>query len=1053
MADIGAFKGEAVCTTTVGGLLGAIRACVLARVNSTSYNPQDRPIWELDAGAQITFWFNQQTVGVTPPLAPTAVILRVYYETDYGLQIVELHNGAPPANGTTFIFHATDTGQAGGAPRAGTVRLFVYAQRSAVGGWVMCSDGNRNDVPNVSSQPVNTADWGAGLIRASMKVSNLTASAYPAGSTFAYGPASDEVLTLTATHTQPWEVRGNEHIRLDALDVTAQQIAGTEKDIASGASTTQQFTANNSFDNAAKSYGAEFVPVGNGGVVPASGAVLWTKFVADGINTFQNGNNARKQSFYNVDPRVTLQNIALGESLYNRGELATVDLNIQNARSENLTRAMDLTIRDSGGAVVATTSDSGANYDFDRTIGASDDADADTIGAQWTIEAGASDAYTTAASNIYKVSSLLLLHSTQVAASGDNDLTVNNDGSISLRNRGESHGWNYYLGFARGAPYATQSGITQEVRADDNALEDSQSESTDANGQVASSYAVAAGDKATYDTVGSQKKLQATHNGNSTQSATDVWRVSSKLLLGSAAGLNDLDIDVLLADSSANGFIDTGTLIGTAASLFNRGERVNLKGYLSFARGAAYVSQSGITANVEDDTDANEDSQSVATDAAGLLDYTYDTVAGDKATADAVGSPKHANYSHNGNSTDDSLENWNLSSLLLFDLHTQVGSATLSADDFPTEDANEQYAAVILGDIVYTWMHAETIRNDGTEINTAGSAHHLEVKDPDTTIQNTFDVDSAPVANNGNLDGWTARIGINPTAPAGNWTYEADVDYLGNTADADHTITYITPLTSNLAVLLSVPAIIEPGDTQRIHVRCEADNAATDPQTQPVYRIFRIEGDDTWAEEVAETDLLNAVDDTATINGADYYADITAPGTEGTYIVWVEAQLNGNAIKAHEPFMSTSSVGGGGGGITGVDRGFILNVDTLDDDANNQVTVIATPFLLTEDNDLELPDEVAESPTLFPQPMATLLKLNGTGAPTVISRDVLMSQVSPSSENHWRRTYSGLAPGFYAVEVVGSINAVPVTAQATFAVGWTRFYITPEGEPQQRRLT
>jgi hypothetical protein len=63
--------------------------------------------------------------------------------------------------------------------------------------------------------------------------------------------------------------------------------------------------------------------------------------------------------------------------------------------------------------------------------------------------------------------------------------------------------------------------------------------------------------------------------------------------------------------------------------------------------------------------------------------------------------------------------------------------------------------------------------------------------------------------------------------------------------------------------------------------------------------------------------MKNAVDDTETINGSDYYFDYT-PTTEGRYLVWTSVQLNGNSIRrvinfrvANDGFSALGKIRGG----------------------------------------------------------------------------------------------------------------------------------------------
>lgn len=593
------------------GLAGATRSFFLKTANDTV--PGAEALWEGTAGTAITLYFTTATTGLTPPDAPDIVTLEV--RRSDGSILRTLHNGPPPTNGTSYTLTLSDTGLSGGADRCGGLELYVRAQRTG----------------GLAPYDVNSQQLDRGILCSNAIVSAIEVNSYPAGGTFAYGASGDEVVTITLTHTQPF-VANEGQLRIDALDGTAVQASGSSQN-ASGTTTQQSFTANNTFDDAAKSYGAQLTAVGNLFITPSSGSTPWTKLVASGANVEQNGTAVRRQGFYNVDPRVYLSIDAIGQTLYNRGELATVDFSVTNARAENLTRSLAYQVKDSSGTVRKSASDTGANYDGDYTIGNNDAAALDAVGSQWTLNLNQSDVASNPSANIYKVSRLRLL-----------------------------------------------------------------------------------------------------------------------------------------------------------------------------------------------------------------------------------------------------------------DLHTQL-TGTLNKDDFPSEDANEEYAGVILGNVIYTWAHVENIRNDGTEVNTSGASLVLQIKDPDGGIQTTYNFDTGP-------DGWSDRINVQPSAPAGDWTYELTLtDQFNNTASASHTVTYITPLTSNLTTLVNHPTLAKPAQVVKIQLRTEVDDAPSVPESLPQFKIYAVSAQGAWSEVVGVTNMQNRVDATETINGAEYTADVTLPTAEGRYVLWTHVQLNGNGIR------------------------------------------------------------------------------------------------------------------------------------------------------------
>lgn len=387
------WKGAALVETTTGGLLGATRFWALS---TTDADPTgDQPGWDATTGTQVTVYFRTGTTGLTPPSAADSVRLEVRQSN--GTVLKTLYTGATPANGTPYTFDLTDTGNPGGSERSGGLELYVQAEFDGITGDYNVDSQNTATVGSISQ-------WARGLYVSNKKVSDLTVSAYPAGSTFAYGTAASETLTLTVTHTQPF-VANQGQVRVDALDVTSTQASGSAQNV-NGTTTQQLFTADNTFDDSAKSYGVEVVATSNAFLTPDSGAVKWTKLVDDGVNVEQNGDNVRRQSFYNVDPRITMGVPTTGLPIYNRGQSATVDFGVTNARGEALTRSLNWQIKDSGGSIMSSGSDTGSNYDADYTIGIADTATADFVGDQWTVNTSQSDVDSNPFQNIYTVGSL-----------------------------------------------------------------------------------------------------------------------------------------------------------------------------------------------------------------------------------------------------------------------------------------------------------------------------------------------------------------------------------------------------------------------------------------------------------------------------------------------------------------------------------------------------------------------------------------------------------------------------------------------------------------------
>lgn len=742
------WKGAAYVSTTTGGLLGATRWFMVTTENNNGTG--DRAGWEGNAGGSIALRYKSGTTGLTPP--PDADNIIIEARLADGSTLIQLHNGSPP-NNSPINLDLTSLGD-GGADRCGEIELYIHASAENLLGDYTIDSQN-------TAGPGSISAWARGLVRSNALVTAITASAYPAGSTFAYGAAAAETFTLTAAHTLPFVATGTQQARIDALTAAlATQVAGSAQAF-NGADTVQQFTADNSFNDGAETYGARFSPVGNSFITPDSGAVTWTTFIDDGA-VVQDGETVTRAAFFNVNPQILGGAATLSKALHNLGDLATIAFGVTNARGESLTRSLTLQLIDSGAGLVQSGADTGPTYNIDRTLQPADDADFDFTGAQW-------------------------------------------------------------------------------------------------------SYAVAQADV-------------------DTNPSANAYRVSNKYRLGSAVGLNDL-------------------AVVTDFELYNNdGEIVNFDFFLSNADGSALVSATGVSISVLNSADlAVEAVVPFDTDGTGAIDGAYATDAAHVAANDATGTDKRLTAARAGNTTDNSDAEWFVSSLYLIDVHTQI-SGTLVPDDFPTQESTETDRGVILGDIFYTWVHVEGIRNDGREIDTSGNAVTVTIRDPSGGITDTFLLDTGPDASNGSRSGWTPRLDILPAAPAGNWNYEGSVAFQGSSATTSELRVYITPLTSNLFILATSPVLMRPGQDFQFTIRCEKDGAETDPETVPVWRLLS----GATLAEISNGELLSVVSSLPEINGSRYtvlQSDLTAlPLPPGRYVVFFEAQLNGNDMKQQVEF-------------------------------------------------------------------------------------------------------------------------------------------------------
>lgn len=532
------FKGD--CSLLIDAGAGNTRRYSLRTANVTGA-PTDRATWEGDAGSSVTLFFRNETAGAVPPgNADNVFELLVYYETGTGTLVKTLHSGTtPPADGTSYTFHFTSNGDSGGSPRAGTLRLYIRADRDAIVAY------DRNSDNTGGSGTSGTGDQGA--LRSNLLVSDLTVSAYPSGSKFAYGVAADEQFTLTATHTQKYADRDNETfdmISLNASDVAVETF--TDVELGAATTTAQAFTVDDTYATGDNNYGFRFTVNNNSLLLTGE---KWTRPIDSGANVTQDGTNSvKRSSFYVVNPDVTFASVTPGQTKYNRGESATVTYNIQNARSQNLTRSMTALVKDSGGATKKTITDTGATYGdggtSDYTIADNDKATYDLTGDQWTLTGSVTGARFTNTPNVYTVSRKWQVSTSN--SSVNNGIHVGKAASPTsdtgaIRNRGQDTFFNYYVYNVRSELLGNVAGFFNIRPISSETYEESSTGFTLATGQMtgaSAKYTVDTDEATGFKTIvfaslaasgSSQPRTGTAGSGNFAESDTSVgeWQVSA----------------------------------------------------------------------------------------------------------------------------------------------------------------------------------------------------------------------------------------------------------------------------------------------------------------------------------------------------------------------------------------------------------------------------------------------------------------------------------------------------------------------------------------------
>lgn len=325
----------------------------------------------MDAGSCIPLYYYDVANGGVPPAAPNKMTLKLFFDNSGILVRTILNAGAEPANGASFSVCATSDGTSGGSPRAGTYYAHIEATKDngagGVGNYRIGSDG--------SAAVGTVASFDVGGLRAKTIVSSIARNAYPAGSTFAYGPAGDETVTITATFSQPGADNNVETSSTSILDASTLLIgqAGATVDIDATTTLAQGFLADNTFPVTNSPYVPGWTIAGNSGLLGEKWTILAATGHGAGLtrvsDTFIYG------ATFNIDSRIKLDSTASGGfttadetdrsyaggscsgsqvDLFNRGEMACTSWAVVNARDEYLSRSMTFTRRDTANTVCAS---------------------------------------------------------------------------------------------------------------------------------------------------------------------------------------------------------------------------------------------------------------------------------------------------------------------------------------------------------------------------------------------------------------------------------------------------------------------------------------------------------------------------------------------------------------------------------------------------------------------------------------------------------------------------------------------------------------------------
>jgi hypothetical protein len=243
------------------------------KIHNSQSDPSDRTGWEINAGACVNVYFRLWTSGALPPGAAETIILRVYYDNT-GTQVREFHNGAVPADQTTYSFCSTSDGTATGSPRTGTYRLYIRVIRTTAISYDIDSDGT--GAPTQHTR---------GYVRGMAQATQFTHQGYPGTGqlTYAYGTSADETATIATTIQDRFADNNVETLRAvtrKSSDLSLIE-TGTTVEVGTSGQNTHAFTIDDTYPTTHTRITADLEIVGNAALTGRT----WTRWATSGHAT------------------------------------------------------------------------------------------------------------------------------------------------------------------------------------------------------------------------------------------------------------------------------------------------------------------------------------------------------------------------------------------------------------------------------------------------------------------------------------------------------------------------------------------------------------------------------------------------------------------------------------------------------------------------------------------------------------------------------------------------------------------------------------------------
>lgn len=242
----------------------------------------------------------------------------------------------------------------------------------------------------------------------------------------------------------------------------------------------------------------------------------------------------------------------------------------------------------------------------------------------------------------------------------------------------------------------------------------------------------------------------------------------------------DADGTGTFATADGDIVVKAGSSGGATITVANRGETIYAEWYLFNARGEK-LTRSMTFPNEDSGGTTCSAGGSLTPDGSGLYSTTgaIPTSDGCAAAATTIGTDRYYRATNTDQSKRAAQVSIAVSSLYFVDAHLQV-AATLVPDDFPTEDATEDFlfevrssGGVDASDVIHIWCHVKGVRQD-LNIDTSGSAVTRALRDPNAATRLTATTDTAS-------DGWTGVGSLLASTPLGEWVGDCDVSFNGNT--------------------------------------------------------------------------------------------------------------------------------------------------------------------------------------------------------------------------------------------------------------------------------